>query len=192
MFYIQVKRFLFLGILICGFLSACTDSECTVSTDPRLRIRFLVRVARITNGTTTYTQKDTTIRIISVTGIGNPSAYPVSQIGDDTLTSGNIVAYLSQISNTTSLVIKWDTAGVAANRNETSVFTDTLKIKYKPQPYFVSEGCGFNYKYTDIELTKETFTSSTSQQIRTVTVANSTADETLQPNINIIFNHRTK
>ncbi|MDJ1504096.1 DUF6452 family protein [Xanthocytophaga agilis] len=191
MFYIQLKRFLFLGILFCGFLSACTESECTVSTDPRLRIRFLVRVARVSNGTTTYTQKDTTIRIISVTGIGNPSAYPVSQI--DTITpTGNIVASLSQIADSISLVIKWDTARLAANQNETSVFTDTLKIKYKPQPYFVSEGCGFNYKYTGIDITKETFTSSASQQIRTVTVANSTADETLQPNINIVFNHRTE
>ncbi|MDJ1480391.1 DUF6452 family protein [Cytophagaceae bacterium YF14B1] len=191
MFYIQLKRFLFLGILICGFLSACTESECTVSTDPRLRIRFLVRVARIANGTTTYTQKDTTIRVISVTSPENPSAYPVSQI--DTITpTGNIIASLSQIVDSISLVIKWDTARLAANQNETSIFTDTLKIKYKPQPYFVSEGCGFNYKYTDIDIIKQTFTSSPSQQIRTVTVANSTADETLQPNITIIFNNRTE
>lgn len=191
---LKIKHFLFFGIIMFGVFTACTEPECTSTTDPKLRIRFLMRDSTIlTTGGISYNLEDTAIRIISVKGIGNPSVYPIAQIVDnDTTLAESLISYMSEVADTMSLVIKWDTAGLASNRNEMSVFTDTIQFSYTRQPYFVSEGCGFNYKFKNIAIRKETFTSSLSKRIRTVTVANPIADETLQPNINIVFYMRTE
>ncbi len=181
---------LFSAIVFAGLFAACTEPGCVTIADPGLRMRFIIQYNRIaTSGVRQTVTKDTLIRLISVQGIGNTSNYDVSNI-QDTSTVSSVRAYLSQVHDTTGFVIKWDTAKLKTNSNINSVFTDTLIVKYQRQSYFVSEGCGFNYRFRDIEIVKQTFEKSISKQIQSVTVTNPVADEGLQPNITIRFNLR--
>jgi|GEM_PF-6337901 len=192
---VKFTKIFFAGIVFIWLFAACTEPECTTITDPRLRIRFIIEApTRTSSGLIQELPRDTTIRIVRVTGIGNTSGKLVSNIrnnGRDTV-ARDITAFLSQVDSVTAYVIEWDTARLARNRGVNSIFQDTLRVKYERQPYFVSEGCGFNYKFRNIEIDKETFTRSRSRQVRSVTIANPVADETLQPNITILFNRRPR
>ena len=182
---------LFSAIVFASLLAACTEPGCVTIADPGLRLRFIIQYTRIaTSGVRQTVTKDTLIKLVTVRGIDNTSKF-VSNIQDTSKTGVNSVsAYLSQVRDTTGFVIKWDTAKIAANSGVNSIFTDTLIVKYTRQSYFVSEGCGFNYRFRDIEIVKQTFEKSISKQIQSVTVTNPVADEGLQPNITIRFNLR--
>ncbi len=185
--------FIFLAITVGGCLAACTESECTTVTDPKLRIRFVIEdTVRTSTGALRPQRKDTTIRIVRVTGIGNLSGRYVSDITRDSTTTSAISAFLSQVNDTTAFRIEWDTARIDTNRGVNSVFADTISVSYKRQPYFVSEGCGFNYKFTEIAIVQQSFTRSISRQILSVSVTNPLADETLSPNITILFDRRRR
>lgn len=179
-----IKISWFIGLL--AVVCACSEPECTVNTDPRLRIRFVTQ--RRIPQTNRFAPADTTIRVVAVTAIGAAPNRFVSQIRDTTVT-GNVAALLSQTADQTTYVIKWDTARTAASRRlQNTVFTDTLTIGYQLQTYFVSEGCGFNYKYNDLNILRETFTKpSSSRRILTVSLTYPIADETSLSNITITF-----
>ncbi len=181
---------LFLSILSLTALAACSEPECTVNADPQLRIRFVV-LRRVVQ-TNRFNPVDTNIRIVSVTATGALPGRFVSQVKDTTVTN-NLTAVLSQAADETTFTIKWDTARTAASRlRQNTVFTETLTVGYQRQPFFVSEGCGFNYKYTGLEIKKETFTTSLSGRILAVSLIYPLADEELQPNVTITFRPRPR
>ncbi len=189
----SLKKFahiLFSGIIFVGVLAGCNEPECTTATDPLLRIRFVIQYPRrASTGVIQQITKDTSIWLVRVTGIGNTSGNYVSQVRDSSSVS-ILNAYLPQKIDSATFVIEWDTAGVFANRGPNSIFKDTIQVQYQRQTYFVSEGCGFNYRFRNISLRRETFTKSKSGQIRSVTVTNPLADEALLPNITILFVNR--
>ena len=174
--------------MLLAALAACSEPECTVNADPQLRIRFVV--LRRVPQTNRFNPADTNIRIVSVTATGALPGRFVSQISRATVTN-NVAAVLSQVADETTFVIRWDTARTDSSRlRQNTVFTETLTVAYQRQPFFVSEGCGFNYKYTGLEIKKETFTTSLSGRILAVNVIYPLADEELQPNVTITFRPR--
>ncbi len=128
---VKFTNIFFAGIIFLWLFTTCNEPECTTITDPRLRIRFIIEAPTRTNsGLIQELPRDTTLRIVRVTGIGNTSGKLVSNIrnnGRDTL-ARDITAFLSQTDSTTAYIIEWDTARLAINRGVNSIFQDTLRV----------------------------------------------------------------
>jgi hypothetical protein len=158
-----------------------------------MRLRFVIQttVRDARTGVITRPLRDTSIRIVRVTGLGNTSSRPVSQVSRDTVAATSLALLLPQTVDTASFVMVWDTARLTQNRNR-SIFTDTLRVRYRRRPYFVSEGCGFNYKFDDLAIVSQTFSTSASRRVDSVYVANSTVNEEFLPHIVVRFTVRPR
>ncbi len=162
------------GLQVC--MTSCDDSTCTTQTDPNLRIRF--QTQKIDLKTNRLITTDSTIWIHSIKGI-NAKIETISPIRRQYL--NDIRVPLSQQSDATAFVLQWS----SDTTRTTPIYTDTIQVSYQRQVYFVSEGCGFNYKFNTIAVKNQTFTSS--RRAQAVQVINPVADEFLQTNIRIIF-----
>jgi hypothetical protein len=135
------------AITYCLFLAAailgvsCAEEECTNLDDPQLVIEFRTSDSTATTG---RRERVDTLIIHSLTGLrGTRPA--------DTLYSGShssVLLPLSQISDTTSFQM------IYSLREDTTkkVWKDIIAVRYERQPFFVSDVCGFNVRFTNLTL----------------------------------------
>lgn len=184
---------LFFALLVC----ACNETECTTITDPQLRVRFQrqVRVAATATQPSRIEVRDSAVRVLRVVGVGSFRDTLVSP--NQNVRTNTVQMLLPQVRDSAMYIITWRSDTVLPNNQpfpRDFIYTDSLVVSYQRRPYFVSQGCGLNYKFDSIAVKRETFTkgekpyfNNRKRRIQRVSVTTSTADEFLQPNITILF-----
>ncbi len=176
-----LRRSSFLVALLAPILYACTESECTDLDAPQLVVQFKTRY----RATRQQRERDTLIEIRSVSGAGQPdSIYSTSQ------KTNNLVLPLNQGAEETTFMIEWkryNRAVGTANPVPIDSTTEKLTVRYTRKAFFVSDACGFNLRYNDLELIKEQPTFPSNFPSDSIQVIKNVVDESNEPNIKIYF-----
>lgn len=165
----RVKYLFFFAVII--LTASCAEEDCTNLDDPLLTVEFKTR---FTTPAGQRRERDTSLVIRNVYGLGK--APQDSLVGPGTYK--NLVLRLNQRTDTTSFRILYYPAGDTTR----TVRTGTLSVQYLRQSFFVSDVCGFNVRFNNLEPTGADLPLSES-----VVILKNTVDEANASNIRIFF-----
>jgi|GEM_PF-2642130 len=120
-------------------VAACAEEECTNLDDPVLNVEF--RTFQLNSFGVPRERADTLV-IFNLYGVGRPST--------DTLAAGDrtsVLLPLSHVNNQSAFRMVYRLREEpAATRREA-----TLTVRYRRESFFVSDVCGFNVRFRDLE-----------------------------------------
>lgn len=119
--------------------TACAEEECTNLDDPVLNVEF--RTFQL-NSFNVFRERTDTVVIRHLYGVGRPST--------DSLVTGtnrqrtSVLLPLSQINDVTAFRMIYHL------REDTTRREATITVRYRREPFFVSDVCGFNVRFRDL------------------------------------------
>jgi hypothetical protein len=131
---------IYLALLAMALLtSACAEEECTNLDDPVLNIEFRTFQR---NATGFPRERSDTVIILNLYGVGKPSTDSLV-IGSNRQRS-SLLLPLSQASDTTAFRMIYHLPEDTTRRDA------VIKVRYRREPFFVSDVCGFNVRFRDL------------------------------------------
>jgi hypothetical protein len=155
-------------LVIFVFLSACVGEQCETVSDPVMRVSF----ARFTDAERTEEQA------ISVSfnyfyGLGSDPARKDSLVKDTSSIAGLRIP-LSQLKDASTFVVK---------RNGNGFTQEIITFTYTRKPYFISQACGFEMAYENLDVEEGTYTNIAEMRV----VQPSVNAQTNETNVKIYF-----
>lgn len=122
--------------------TACAEEECTNLDDPVLNVEF--RTFQLNPLTNLLRERSDTVQIRHLYGVGRPPT--------DSLVTGsnrlrtNVLLPLSQTTDESAFRMLYNIPGNDTLREV------TFKVRYRRESFFVSDVCGFNVRFRDLEV----------------------------------------
>jgi hypothetical protein len=162
------KYLLFSALLL---TVACAEEDCTNLDDPLLTIEFKTR---FTTAAGQQRERDTSLVVRHVYGVGKTPRDSLVRPG----TYRSLILPVNQRTDTTSFRILY----YPASDTSRTVRTGTISLRYRRQSFFVSDVCGFNIRYNDLDTIRAVMPLNQS-----LVIFKNTVDEANTPNIRIYF-----
>jgi hypothetical protein len=150
---------------------SCAEEDCTNLDDPLLTIEFKTR---FTTAAGQQRERDTSLVVRHVYGVGKSPQDSLVRPG----TYRNLILPVNQRTDTTSFRILYYPVSDASR----TVRTGTISLRYRRQSFFVSDVCGFNIRYNDLDTIRAVMPLNQS-----LVIFKNTVDEANTPNIRIYF-----